>query len=79
VTDLDLDLLAAHLTQPFPVADRDLVSLDAASHRRSSMRRIIRLVERFLAHPLTQASARIALVGVCVVGWSFFFAVSILP
>lgn len=41
--------------------------------------RIARDVVRLLAHPLTSAAARVAVVGVSVVGWSYFFAVAVLP
>lgn len=59
--------------------DAQAVSGVGSPPPRAFSERTIRLVSRFLAHPLTQASYRVALVGVCVVGWAFFFAVAVLP
>lgn len=45
----------------------------------ASMDRIIRLVSRFLAHPLTTAAARVAVVGISLAAWSYWSALVVLP
>ena len=80
--------LDAHPFPPTPATAVDLASLsvDGAGAGVGSSPagptlsdRITRDVVRLLSHPLTSAAARVAVVGVSVVGWSYFFAVAVLP